>query len=60
MRSTFRESAADQAVFCAPGCKWVSLGNGVCDQPCRVAACSFDYTDCGPRELAADPSYMVL
>jgi len=31
---------------CNPGCPWVWIGDGYCDDVCNVAACNFDNGDC--------------
>lgn len=37
--------------FCADTCKWSSIGNGVCNDGCNLAACNFDGGDCKPFPL---------
>ena len=42
------EASADDApsTLCAPGCEWLSLGDGTCNQQCDVEECFFDRGDC--------------
>jgi len=47
------ESSMD--VYCAPGCSYSSLGDGICDDNCLNWECEFDMGDCD----ANDDSYDV-
>jgi hypothetical protein len=40
------EVGYDISTHCSLGCKWSSIGNGICDQSCMTEECSKDYGDC--------------
>jgi len=43
LESTWKNSPS---TLCAPGCEWLTLGDGKCDPRCNVEPCFFDRGDC--------------
>jgi hypothetical protein len=39
-------SVLDPRVYCSVGCRWSTVGNGICDPECQVQSCCYDIHDC--------------